>query len=337
MATTVWHGHLTFGLVSIPVRLFKAARSEKVRFHQLYKPKRAAADVAVPDPGPNRRLDAVGPVGPKAVPPRQVFEPEPAEQYRRTRQNVYVAEEEPSGFASAASRPEPIPRAELVKGYKYDKNRYVVVDPEDLKNITPQTATEMEILEFVTLEEIDPIYFETSYYVVPEEAGEKAYALLFEAMRETHFVALAEIAMHRKEHVMVLRPGKHGLVAHTMFYSDEIRANQEYRANTSLAGGRELDMAKLLIQSLAAPFEPGKYRDKFREKLQALIDAKVQGRQVAQISTAREPAAVVDILQALENSLKLVRKPAGSVASEGSSKPVQPSTSRKSRQRRAGT
>ena len=130
-------------------------------------------------------------------------------------------------------------------------------------------------------------------------------------MRETEFVALAEVAMHRKEHVVVLRPGKHGILAHTMFYADEIRGDQEYRADSGLVAARELQMAKLLVESLAASFEPGKYKDKFREKLQAVIDAKLQGRQVAQVSEAHKPAAVVDILQALEKSLQMIRKPAG--------------------------
>ena len=234
--------------------------------------------------------------------------------------------------SDASPSPETITRADLVKGYEYEKNRYVVVENEDLRKITPQTATEMEILEFVKLEEIDPVFFETSYYVAPDEAGEKPYALLFAAMRETRFVALAEVAMHRKEHVVVLRPGKHGILAHTMFYADEIRADQEYRADGGLVAGRELQMAKLLVESLAAPFEPGKYKDNFREKLQAVIDAKVQGRQVAQLSEARKPAAVVDILQALEKSLKMVRKPAGKT--ESSTAEVGP---RKTRQRRASS
>ncbi len=207
----------------------------------------------------------------------------------------------------------------------------MVIEDEDLKKITPQTTTEMEILEFVKLEEIDPVHFETSYYVAPDEAGEKAYALLFEAMRETQFVALAELAMHRKEHVMVLRPGKHGLLAHTMFYSEEIRQDQEHQAQTSLVVGKELQMAKLLVESLAASFDAGKYKDKYREKLQAVIDAKVQGRPVALTQAASKPAQVVDILQALEKSLQLVRKPPGHTTSTLG----HPATQRKTKQRPA--
>jgi DNA end-binding protein Ku len=313
MATTVWHGHLTFGLVSIPVRLFKAARSEKIRFHQLHKssPRQTA-------PAPMRASDR----------PRVVEAPAPAptpvEEYTRIRQSAYV----PPVVTAGETEPKPVPRSELVKGYEYGKNQYVVVEEEDLKKITPQTGTEMQIVEFVKLAEIDPVYFETSYYMAPDEAGEKAYALLFQAMRETGYVALAEVAMHRREHVKILRPGRHGLLAHTMFYADEIRSDQEHRSDTSLVADKELKMAKLLVESLTAPFEPGKFKDKFREKLEQMIAAKIAGREVAQVPAARKTAEVVDILQALEQSLKLARKPMGSTG--------EATAERKPKQRRTG-
>ena len=158
------------------------------------------------------------------------------------------------------------------------------------------------------------------------------FSLMFyraiEAMRQTQFVALAEVAMHRREHVMILRPGRQGLLAHTMFYADEIRSDQEHRTDTSAVNGKELQMAKLLVESLAAPFEPTKFKDKFREKLEQMIAAKIEGGEVAKIPAARKTAEVVDILQALENSLKLVRKPMGS--------PAQPAPERKTKQRRVG-
>jgi DNA end-binding protein Ku len=330
MATTVWHGHLTFGLVSIPVRLFKAARSEKIRFHQLYK-SRAPVPAAAPPPA---RMETVGPRTEPARPERakgsdraKVAEappPPPIEEYSRIRQNAYV----PPGPAAGETAPKPVPRNELVKGFEYEKGRYVVVENEDLRKIAPQTGTEMQIVEFVKLAEIDPVYFETSYYIAPDEAGEKAYALLFQAMREAGLVALAEVAMHRREHVMILRPGRQGLLAHTMFYADEIRSDQEHRSDTGMVSAKELQMAKLLVESLAAAFEPGKFKDKFREKLEQMIAAKIEGREVAKVPAARKTAEVVDILQALENSLKLTRKPMGSTAP--------PAADRKPKQRRLG-
>ncbi|MGI8743470.1 MAG: Ku protein [Bryobacteraceae bacterium] len=318
MATSVWRGHLTFGLVSIPVRLFKAARPEKIRFHRLHK-----SPVAKPNAHPIRPALASRGTLRLEPPPAKVSAPSEAEQYIRIRQSAYV----PSPAGDSGAEAKPVPRNELVKGYEYDKNRYVVLKDEDLKKITPQTATEMQILEFVKLDEIDPVYFETSYYMAPDEAGERAYALLFQAMRETGYVAVAEVALHRREHVMVLRPGPHGLLAHTMFYANEIRQDQEHRADTSQVSDKELKMAKLLVESLAAPFEAAKYKDKFREKLEAMIAAKLEGRGVAKVPEAQTPAEVVDILQALENSLKLVRKPAARTA--------EPAARPKARQRRA--
>lgn len=329
MATTVWHGHLTFGLVSIPVRLFKAARSEKIRFHQLHKSNRQPLPPSEParlEPVPLRQQPPAP--GRATMSDRaniaQTAAAPPIEEYTRVRQSAFV----PSPASAGEIEPKPVPRNELVKGFEYGKNQYVVVEDEDLKKITPQTGTEMQIVEFVRLTDIDPVYFETSYYMAPDEAGEKAYALLFQAMRETGYVALAEVAMHRREHVMILRPGRHGLLAHTMFYTDEIRSEQEHRTDTSLVGAKELQMAKLLVESLAAHFEPEKYKDKFRAKLQEMIAAKIEGRAVAQVPAARKKGEVVDILQALENSLKLTRKPMASTTRQASE--------RKGKQRRSG-
>lgn len=218
------------------------------------------------------------------------------------------------------SVPEPPPpppivqRSELVKGYEYSKGQYVTISKEDLEKITPETAREMQILEFVKLAEVDPIYFETSYYVTPERAGERAYALLFEALRRSGYVALAQFAMHNREHIVVIRPGRTGIVLHTMFYETEIRRDDEHRTDTSNVAERELELALLLVQNLAAPFEPAKYHDTYKEKLDALIAAKIEGKEpIEEPKSAAKPAG--DILAALERSLALARKPAASESS----------------------
>ena len=236
--------------------------------------------------------------------PEQESEPEPERVYR-TRNEVVTGEGE-----------EPVQRSELVRGYEYEKGRYVVLEDEDIRRITPESSKEMQVLEFVRLAEIDPIFFETSYYLTPDEAGVRPYSLLFEALRETGFVGLAEVAMHSREHILVVRPGRSGLIAHTMFYADEIRASEEFHADPTNLNPRELDLAKRLIETLAAPFQPEKFRDRFRERLQELIDAKLAGRRVAEERGAkRTPAAVVDIMEALQKSLNEAsqRKPAGRV------------------------
>ena len=234
MASTVWKGHLTFGLVSLPVKLYSAARSETVSFNQLHKT-----------------------------------------DHSRVKQVLYCQAED-----------KPVPRAELVKGYEYEKDKYVVVDEEEIKKVAPQTAKTMEIMEFVKEAEVDPVFFESSYYLAPDDAGEKPYALLFEAFKRSGYLALAKIAMHNREHVVMLRPGKYGILMHTMYYVDELRKTEEFRTDASLVKEKELELAMALIESLTAPFEPEKYQDNYRENLKTLIANKVAGKQ-----TVEAPAA----------------------------------------------
>jgi DNA end-binding protein Ku len=256
MASTVWRGHLTFGLVSFPVRLFSAARGETVSFNLLH-----AKD--------NSRIKQVT-------------------------------------FCQAEDKP--VPRSELVKGYEYEKDHYVVIEEEDIKKVAPKTAKVMEILEFVKDEQVDPLYLESSYYVAPDEGGEKPYALLFEALRQASYYGLAKVAMHNREHIVILRPGKKGILLHTMYYADEIRQVDEFRTNTDLVKPKELEMAKMLIDTLAADFEPEKYHDTYRQNLLKMIEAKKEGEKVVETP---EPhvAPVIDIMEALKRSLAEKKKP----------------------------
>lgn len=257
MASTVWKGHLTFGLVSFPVKLFTAARSESISFNQLHK-----AD--------NSRV-------------KQVI------------------------FCQAEDKP--IPRSEIVKGFEYEKDRYVVIEDEDIKKVAPKTAKVMEILEFVKAAEVDPVYFESSFYMAPDEAGERPYALLFDALKKSGYVGVAKIAMHNREHIVIFRPGLTGLLMHTMYYSDEVRKVEEFRTDTSLVNEKEEKLAMSLVEALAGPFEPDKYHDSYRDNLQKMIDAKVQGQEIV-APPQPEESKVVDIMEALKKSLALAKKPA---------------------------
>src|SRR5215475_11562578 len=257
MAASTWKGHLTFGLVSFPIRLFSAARAETVSFNLLHK-----------------------------------------DDHSRIKQITYCQAED-----------KPVPRSELVKGYEYEKDQYVIIEDEDIKKVAPKTARVMEILEFVKAEGVDPIYLESSYYVAPDEGGEKPYALLFQALRESQYYALAKVAMHNREHIIILRPGSKGILSHTMYYQDEIRHVEEFRTDTSLVKDKELAMAKMLISSLEAEFEPQKYHDTYRENLQKMIEAKVEGKKVVETPTPHI-APVIDIMEALKKSLAEKRKPA---------------------------
>jgi DNA end-binding protein Ku len=263
MASTVWKGHLTFGLVSLPVKLFSAARSETVSFNQLH-----------------------------------------ASDHSRVKQVLFCQAED-----------KPVARNELVKGYEYEKDKYVVIAEEDIKKAAPPSSKTMEILEFVKSDQVDPVHYESSYYLAPDDAGEKPYALLFEALRRSGYVGIAKIAMHNREHIVILRPGKRGILLHTMYYEDEIRKTEEFRTDASLVKDKELELATTLITSLAADFEPAKYKDSYRENLMAMIQAKVQGKQVVEAPAEQHLAPVIDIMEALKASLAQGKKPVRSVAS----------------------
>jgi len=261
MASTVWKGHLTFGLLSLPVRLYSAARSETVSFNQLHK-----------------------------------------SDHSRVKQVLYCQAED-----------KPIQRSDIVKGYEYEKDKYVVIEDEEIKKVAPKTAKTMEVLEFVKSAEVDPIYLESSYYLAPDEGGEKPYALLFEALRQSAYVGVAKIAMHNREHIVILRPGAKGILLHTMYYPDEIRQVEEFRTDTSTVKPKELELAKTLVESLEAPFEPEKYKDNYRENLQAMIQAKVEGKEIVETAAPTHKAPVIDILEALKMSIAEGKKPPRSV------------------------
>lgn len=257
MASTVWKGHLTFGLVSFPIKLYSAARGETVSFNQLHK-----------------------------------------QDGSRVKQVLYCQAED-----------KPIPRTEIVKGFEYEKDRYVVIDDEEIKKVAPQTAKVMEIQEFVKKDQVDEIYLETSYYMAPDDAGEKPYALLFEALKKTNYVGIAKIAMHNREHVVILRPGENGVIMHTMYFAHEIRQVDEFRTDVNLVKEKELTMAVHLIEAMLGEFEPTKYKDTYRENLLAMIEAKKSG-QVVVATPEPHREKVVDIMEALKASLASVKKPA---------------------------
>jgi DNA end-binding protein Ku len=169
----------------------------------------------------------------------------------------------------------------------------------------------MEILEFVKSEQVDPIYLETSYYMAPDEAGEKPYALLFEVLKKTGYAGVAKIAMHNREHIVILRPGQNGVLMHTMYYNHEIRKVDEFRTDLSLVKEKELALATSLVEALAGEFDPGKYHDEYRDNLLRMIEAKKSGQEVV-ATPAPQESKVIDIMEALKASLAAAKKPAAS-------------------------
>jgi DNA end-binding protein Ku len=194
-------------------------------------------------------------------------------------------------------------RDEIVKGYEYRKGEYVIIEPEEIKRIEPKTAKAMEILEFVKSDEIDPIYFESSYYMLPEEAGRRPYALLQKALEDSHYVAVAKLAMHNREYTVFLRPYTGGLMLHTMYYQDEIRQVENFGKTDVDIKEAELKVAHQLVQALAAEWEPKKYYDTFEANVKELIKAHLEGKQVNSIEKPKKAAPVVDLMEALKQSL----------------------------------
>jgi len=205
MAASIWKGYLSFGLLSIPIRLFAAARGERIGLNQLHEVCHTRIKMPLFCPTCDRKVE----------------------------------------------------RSEIVKGYEYEKDQYVLFSDEDLEKIEPESARAMEILEFVKIDEIDPLYFESSYYVTPEEEGKKAYQLLLDVMEESEFAAIAKVTMHQREHIVVIRPRAGGMTLHTMFYQSEIREVAEY-TNREKVEPKEAEkkLARQLIEALASHFDP---------------------------------------------------------------------------------
>jgi DNA end-binding protein Ku len=251
MAASVWSGYLTFGLISMPVRLFSGARSSGISFNMLHR-----------------------------------------DDLSRVKQQLYCPVDN-----------RVIGRDEVVKGYEYRKDEYVVIEPEEIKKIEPKTAKTMEILEFVKASDVDPIFFESSYYMMPEEAGRRPYALLSKALEESDYVAIAKLTMHNREYTVFLRPKNGGLMLHTMYYSDEVRELEGFgRPDVELKDG-EVKVAHQLIEALAGPFDPEKYHDEYQENLKKLIQAKLEGQEVKAVEKPKKLAPVVDLMAALKQSL----------------------------------
>jgi DNA end-binding protein Ku len=251
VASTVWKGHLSFGLVSIPISLTPAARTERVSFNQLHSVCHTRIKQPLFCPHCNRNVE----------------------------------------------------RSEVEKGYEYEKDQYVLFTPEELKAIEPESARAMDILEFVKDDEVDPLYFDASYYVAPEEGGAHAYHLLLDAMRKSSYAGIAKVTMHNREYIVVLRARENGLVIHTMYYANEVRSAAS-SGNTDKTEVKEAEekLAMQLIKNLAAPFKPEKYHDTYQTALQELVDAKVHGRTV-KAAPRVAMAPVIDLMTALKKSL----------------------------------
>jgi DNA end-binding protein Ku len=217
---------------------------------------------------------------------------------------------------------EEVPYEQIVKGFELTKERYVVITPEELDSVAPEKTRAIDIEDFVDLEDIDPIFYDHPYYLVPDKGSAKAYGLLLEAMRESGKVAIARVVLRSKEQLVAIRPAGDVLTMETMIFHDEVVPTDDLDgvpdAKDLKTTDRELKMAQQLIASLSSDFEPSKYHDEYREKVLELVERKAEGEEIAIQPEAEEPAKVPDLMAALEASLAAVKDPgAGGKPSNG--------------------
>ena len=252
MPSSAWKGTLTFGLLAIPVKLYTAARSQRMNLHQLHKVCHTRLKQPLYCPHCNRQVD----------------------------------------------------RSEVVRGYEYEKGQYVVINEDEIKKITPRSSTVMEIVAFVKQEQIDPIYFDASYFMLPDKESEKPYALLLRTLEDSNRVGIAAVTMHQREYTVFIRPRNNGLTIHTMYYANEIREIAGYgiaEKDVKLKPA-EVKLAEQLVDSLSQDFKPEQFHDKFQENLKALIEAKQRGKTIV-AERKPAPARVIDMMDALKKSL----------------------------------
>jgi DNA end-binding protein Ku len=269
MPRAIWTGAISFGLVTVPVKVYSAVNRKSVRFHQLSG--RTGVRVA------QKRID-----------------PQSGDE---------------------------VPYEEIVKGYEISPERYVVIEPAELDTLEPAKTRTIDLEDFVELSQIDPIFYEHPYYLVPGPGGAKPYRLLLEAMRETSKVAIARVVMRSKEHLVAIRPVDDVLEMDTMLFADEVlppeRLDELPDPSEVTTTKRERDIAGQLVGSLAGDFRPEKYRDSYREKVLALIERKAQGKEIAVQPPAEEiDTAVPDLMGALKASLDAVRAREGNNTGE---------------------
>src|SRR4051794_31485628 len=230
-----------------------------------------------------------------------------------------------------------VPYEKIVKGYEYAPDQYVVLSRDELSELDPKRTRAIEIQDFVDLDDIDPIYFEQPYYLGPDKGAERAYALLVQAMKDAHKVAVARFVLRNKEHLAAIRPMEDVLTLTTMRFHDEVSSPQDLdgevfeEAKPKKPEKRELEMAKQLIDSLTSDFEPDKYRDEYREELLDLLERKAEGKEVVSAPTEEpKPTKAPDLMAALEESLQAVRGEEADSDGKGKAKPKAKSSSKSS-------
>lgn len=254
MPHAIWSGTINFGLVTIPVKLFTAVRTNDLRFNFLHKKDDGRINNV-------RRCSIDG---------------------------------------------QDVPYNEIARGYEYEKGRYVILSDEDFKNAAVDATQSVEIVQFVDLAEINPMFFDTPYYLEPEKRGRHAYALLREALKDANKVGIAKVVIRAREHLAALKPNGDALVLELMHFADELVAQADFDfPEAEKMPPAEMKVAKMLIDTMSAEFEPGQFHDTYKEKLLALIEARAAGKEIPRLKTkAAAPTNVVNLMDVLQRSLE---------------------------------
>ena len=210
--------------------------------------------------------------------------------------------------------------SEIVKGYEIHRGQYVIIEPGELESLSPEANRSIDIEEFVDLADIDPLFFDHSYYLVPDGPAARPYALLVEAMEGTGKVGIGRFVLRTKQYLAALRPREGTLVLSTLLFADEVVATGDLEVQTTKdtkPSERELNMARQLVSSLSADWEPEKYKDDYRQKVLEMIEAKAEGNEIAIPESQEAPAPVVDLLAALEASLARAEEQGRAAAESG--------------------
>jgi DNA end-binding protein Ku len=279
MASTVWKGYISFGLVSVPVRLYAAAREQHVSFNQIHEPC-----------GSRIKQQTFCPVCERVV-----------------------------------------ERGELVKGYQVDRDAYVIVSSDELKTLEADSSQAMEIAQFVSLTEVDPIYYESSFYTAPEDAGKRAYGLLLQAMEKLNVAAIAKVTLHSREQIVLMRPYHQGILLHTLYYPAEVREIAEYGKTDNMTLQKpEIDLAEQFIKQLTAKFQPEQYKDEYQQRVLDLVETKRAGQGIMAQADKPKLAPVIDLMEALKKSL------AAAAPAEAAPKKAAASETKPTRRRKTG-
>jgi DNA end-binding protein Ku len=250
----IWSGTISFGLVSVPVRMFTATESKELRFHFLDR----------------NDLEPIG--------------------YEKVRKDTGEA----------------VDPDDVIRGFEIEKGQYVPLDDDDLDRLDVELTHAIDICDFVSLDEIDPIYYRKAYYLLPQEGAEKPYRLLARALDETGKVGIAKVVIRNKQHLACLRAYEGLLLLETMYYADEIRKPESIDGKSKLQKA-EVEMAKTLVKNLSESFDPDKYDDTYRKELLDLIRAKAKGKELPE-PKEETGGEVIDLMAALRESVAQTKK-----------------------------